>query len=135
MQKESKLRRTNHLIRSIGPAPYEKFILGGHMVNALANKVLCLAEHNIHTCWKDQTILFKVADILQLCKYQDDAIHFYKDHKAHCKSWIKGPQNCWYCSIDDMCDICCRTQDGKMWLAKIVNAHVKNVMERFVYSC
>lgn len=57
-----------------------------------------------------QQVLFRVADVLKFCNYKDDANNFYKQHKAkHCKSWTKGPKSCWYCEVDDVCDIAGRS--------------------------
>lgn len=104
-----------------------------NIVKMLASNVFYLADKTIHIYWNERQLLCKVADIFKACKYDGDVNNFFNRHKSkRCKSWKKGPQACWYCDVNDLCDIASRTDEGKKWLARMVDAHVSSMMNKYV---
>lgn len=100
----------------------------------VAPHTLCLAGHNIHVIRNGVKLLFQVSDILNVCKHSNDASHFYTQHHINgCTSWKKGPRGYWFCDINDLCDIASRIDEGKTWLAQMLDVYVNDVRNRCVY--
>ncbi len=104
-----------------------------NMANASTHNTFCLVDRQVEIYFLEENKLFKVADIFKACEYKWDVSSFYNRYNSICcKSWRKGPKSCWYCDVDDLCDIASRTDEGKKWLARMVDEHVNGVLNRYV---